>query len=324
MRGTRLGNRPARCRGRKEGGGATHRDAVRWVVVLAGGQGRRVGHLTRDPHGIRVPKQFWDFGTGVTLLRRTLDRAEALVPRARIVAAVDERHRRWWEPALRALPAGNVVVQTRDFGTALGVLGPLIRIVLSAPRAVVLVLPSDHFVERERVLKVALQRAFDEAEGAPGQVVMLGITPGCADPDYGWLVPAESGAVGWQAEAPPQRVESFSEKPGPIEAQHLMTRGALWSSFIFAATANTLLEIYRSIRPGLLRGYLARARAAQWDPLSTLDLEGLPAFDFSRDLLEHCTGQMRVIRVPPSGWTDLGTPARVEAWQERRSELLSA
>jgi len=300
-----------------------HEHTDRWVVILAGGQGCRVAHLTREPDGTKVPKQYWDFGTGVSLLRRALDRAESLVPRERIVVAVDERHRRWWAPALRALPASNVVVQTRDFGTALGVLGPVVRVVLEAPRAVELVLPSDHFVEREDVLRESLERALDEAGRAPGRVVLLGIPPERPDPEYGWMLLAEPGAGGPLAAAAPRRVESFVEKPDRAQAERLMSRGALWSSLIFAATTNTLLGIFRSIRPGLLRGYLARARAAEWDPAVPLDLEGLPAFDFSRDLLERCSGDLRVLVVPASGWTDLGTPRRVQAWRERRSVPLS-
>jgi mannose-1-phosphate guanylyltransferase len=38
----------------------------------------------------------------------------------------------------------------------------------------------------------------------------------------------------------------------------------------------------------------------------------LKPFDFSREILQHQTAYLRVIRVPPCGWTDLGTPHRVE------------
>lgn len=200
--------------------GARMRESTgRWVVILAGGQGCRVAQLTRQPDGTQVPKQYWDFGTGVTLLRRTLDRAESLVPPERIVVVVDERHRRWRAPALRDLPSANVVIQTRDFGTALGVLGPVVRIVLEEPRADVLVLPSDHFEEREALLRESLERAFGEAQRAPGGVVLLGITPERPDPDYGWRVLAESAAGGPVAAAALRRVESFTEKPDQAEAR---------------------------------------------------------------------------------------------------------
>lgn len=288
----------------------------RWVVVLAGGQGRRVRGLSCSVAGEAVPKQFSDFGTGLTLLRRTLDRAESIAPPARIVAAVDERHRCWWEPALRALPAGNVIVQPRDFGTALGVLGALVRVVLAAPRSVLLVLPSDHFAEREDLLRDTIERALREAERSPQWIILLGVGPRDPDPEYGWIVPARSGP----GEAPElMGVAAFVEKPAPDEAERLMASGALWSSFIIAATANTLLQAFLAAQPALLHGYLTRARAAGWDMGGPIDLEGLPALDFSRDVLEARTSELRVLVLPECGWTDLGTAERVRVWREGRA-----
>jgi hypothetical protein len=37
----------------------------------------------------------------------------------------------------------------------------------------------------------------------------------------------------------------------------------------------------------------------------------LPELDFSRDLLEGRAADLCVLRVPPCGWSDLGTPRRV-------------
>ena len=48
---------------------------------------------------------------------------------------------------------------------------------------------------------------------------------------------------------------------------------------------------------------LARARSSLYDRL--------PELDFSRDLLEGRAADLCVLRVPPCGWSDLGTPRRV-------------
>ena len=37
----------------------------------------------------------------------------------------------------------------------------------------------------------------------------------------------------------------------------------------------------------------------------------LPTLDFSRQILQGREAQLRVLRVPACGWTDLGTPDRV-------------
>lgn len=43
----------------------------------------------------------------------------------------------------------------------------------------------------------------------------------------------------------------------------------------------------------------------------------LPPLDFSRDILFSQESHLRVLRIPPCGWSDLGTPARVLAVPRR-------
>lgn len=39
--------------------------------------------------------------------------------------------------------------------------------------------------------------------------------------------------------------------------------------------------------------------------------------DFSRDIVERCTSQSRVLQVPACGWSDLDTPRRVARTLDR-------
>jgi hypothetical protein len=39
--------------------------------------------------------------------------------------------------------------------------------------------------------------------------------------------------------------------------------------------------------------------------------EAIPSADLARDVMQRRAGQLRVLAVPPCGWTDLGTPERV-------------
>jgi mannose-1-phosphate guanylyltransferase len=48
-----------------------------WASVLAGGKGRRLAQLTEG-----IPKQFWGYAPGGTLLESTLLRIVPLVPAA--------------------------------------------------------------------------------------------------------------------------------------------------------------------------------------------------------------------------------------------------
>lgn len=278
-----------------------------WVLVLAGGDGRRLNGLTRDAAGRTVPKQYCDFGTGRSLIGRALNRALALAPHDRVVAVVASSHREWWLHELDALPPENVIEQPANRGTAAGILLPLLHVATRDPEATVVVLPSDHHVEDEDALARAVTGAAAAVGRHPDSVVLLGITPDRPDTEYGWVLPDGSAD---DAGPDARRVAAFVEKPVELEAIRLFSRGAVWNSFMFAARALTLIEMFSGRMPELL----ASMRAALDDttPGRLSDLYGtLPMRDFSREVLEGSPERLRVIAVPPCGWTDLGTPARL-------------
>lgn len=283
----------------------------RWALVLAAGEGTRLAHLTRGGDGIATPKQFCSIAGGPTLLEQTVRRAAAVVGDRKVVTVVAAAHRRWWERDLDSLPRENVVVQPMNRGTAAGILLPLLAIAERDPGATVLVLPSDHGVEDETVLRRSMADALDDCERDSEHLVLLGISGDSPDPDLGWIVPAERGG-----RCVP--VARFVEKPTVAEADRLLRGGAMWNSFIFAARISTLVAICRSALPELWRP-LRWARV--WDrrhpgaggALSHV-YRHLPAQDFSRDVLSARPDSLRVLRVPPCGWSDLGTPERLRRY----------
>lgn len=284
-----------------------------WVILLAGGEGSRL--LGQTVCGTRLdrPKQFCRIGDDQTLLRLALERAARLAEPECIVPVVCALHRLWWGPELMDLPFDNVLVQPENRGNAIAILHALIHILQRDPDPLVVVMPSDHAVEDEAVLAVALRSAVRHASERGGRVVLLGITPDAADAEYGWLVPGrEAGSL--------KSVRAFIEKPSRPTAAALMRHGALWNSFIFASTGAGLLELYRRIQPELLEDYLENLLDRGWGEgaLSRL-YEDMEPLDFSCDLLEHAPEQLDVLRVDACGWTDLGTPRRVAEWLEHRS-----
>jgi len=286
-----------------------HEHGRRWAIVLAAGDGTRLGHLTRDASGRSTPKQFCSVSGGPTLLQETLARGADLVGEDRVVTVVAAKHAEWWGQDTAGLDPRNVVIQPDNRGTAAGILLPLLTIARRDPAARVVVLPSDHFIEREAVLARAAREAFATIERDPDAVVLLGITPERPDPELGWILPEPEGRgrVG--------RVRCFVEKPSAEIADDLLRRGSLWNSFIFTGTARTLLELYRRSLPALLET-LTRAvdlEAAHGKHAAAVAsaYRGLASADFSRDLLQPNAEALRVLAVDPCGWSDLGTPERL-------------
>src|SRR5690606_18646543 len=181
-------------------------------------------------------------------------------------------------------------------------------------------LPSDHYVREEGVLRDALAIALARAENGQGRSVLLGIEPDETDTDLGYVLPGGADPAGGQ------RVAKFVEKPTSEVAAELIERGGLWNAFIIAALGRTLLDLFlpryssvvMEMQVILSRSRSLGAPAGGWPAIVDLYMR-LPSLDFSRDVLEHKVDTLRVVRVPPCGWSDLGTPHRVgEALQRLR------
>jgi mannose-1-phosphate guanylyltransferase len=269
-----------------------------WSILLAGGEGRRLRELTTTRAGVTVPKQFCSLNGGPSLLAETLRRAEGLSGRDRILVVVSARHERFWRDDLSGLPEENVVVQPQGRGTGPGILLPLLAVLERDPAAEVVVLPSDHHVEDERVLRGAFATALDAVRADSRKIVLLGVTPDAPDTQYGWIVPAHDPVDGAAA-----GIELFVEKPDRETARRLMARGALWSSFLFASQGLALLAAFSRAQPALVRAFAERPLEAVY--------RKIPMVDFSREVLEQVADRLGVVRVPPCGWSDLGTPDRV-------------
>lgn len=287
----------------------------RWAVVLAGGEGTRVHGLTFDEAGQPAPKQYSWIGGEESLLARALARAERLTSRSRIVVVVASGHARWWRPLLDSHPEIHLVVQALNRGTAPAILDAILHIQERDPDPQVAILPADHWVDQEEVLAAALLRAFHLTAHDRHSILMLGVAPDRAEEGYGWVEPLLPPIDG------PSPVAYFVEKPlAPLAAQ-LMERGALWNTFLLVGAGRCFLDLYRIAQSELLRDFLsARAEAAELIRL----YRRLPVSDFSRDVLTRIPGRLRVLRVPPCGWTDLGTPERLQRWTGARATARGA
>lgn len=283
-----------------------------WALVLAAGEGSRLQALTTKPCGTAVPKQFCSLNGGRTLLEEATARAAGLIPRERICTIVAQQHREFWTEQLAHFPPDNVIMQPRNRGTAIGILYPLLHIASRDPQARILLLPADHYVSDEILLRQSMRIALQRVKGHPQSPVLLGIQPDHTDPDLGYILPGAPDAGGAQT------VVRFVEKPKFGVASAIVGEGGLWNAFIIATSAQALIDLYMARFAPLVvemqvivrRSLDAGAGAVGWSAIVDM-YERFPTLDFSRDLLEHCASALRVVKAPPCGWSDLGTPTRV-------------
>lgn len=281
-----------------------------WAIVLAGGEGSRLHSLTTDDSGVAVPKQFCSLRGGQSLLAETLHRAASVVEPDHICVIVAEQHRRWWEPMLLEVPKSNIIVQPSNRGTGNGVLLPLLHILARDPGAHIVLLPSDHYVRDEPALASALRLALGALEGHPDQVLLLGMRPNDADPDLGYIVPGHSTGANISL------VDRFVEKPSRSAARQLVDEGALWNALIIATRARALLGLFMTRLPDIVaKMHSAVAEDLRLSPnaLATNTIYGdLPKIDFSSQILQGAEAKLRLMEADRCGWSDLGTPKRLD------------
>jgi mannose-1-phosphate guanylyltransferase len=279
-----------------------------WAVVLAGGEGSRLARLTKTSDGVVIPKQFCSLMKSPCLLQDALERARSVVPSPQVCAVVGAPHRRWWTEVVGNVAGSNVFVQPENRGTGYGILLALLQLEASDPDARVIFLPADHYFRDEDTIKRTLRLAGYLIAGNPEATYLFGTEPDSADPELGYIVPMEP-ARGLAA-----GVARFTEKPTLDEAHNLVAGGALWNLFILGGTVRSMLALFSegyAEAVSAMRTALAQDRRAAAQTALVEFYAGIQALDFSRQILERHAERLRVIRVPPCGWTDLGTPHRV-------------
>jgi len=285
-----------------------------WALILAGGEGKRLRVLTTEPCGTAVPKQFCSLGGERSLIEEAINRGAALVDTERVCAIVAAEHRRWWSEsaALSRLPSANLIVQPRNRGTAVGILYAMLHIAAKDSDATVVLLPSDHHVADETVLRESLVAALQAVRRRRSGPVLLGLEPGNADTELGYIVPGARDPSGGY------RVRQFIEKPSVTDARWLIENGALWNTFIIVAAVQGLIDLFQPHWGSLvteMQALVAGDQPPGSADISELNLakkyERLPEVDFSRHVLAGQESALRVMRAPPCGWSDLGTPRRV-------------
>ena len=291
-----------------EGAGES-RQIERWGLILAGGEGLRLRSLTRVIAGDERPKQFCRVLGRETLLEQTRRRAARAIPPGRTLVVLTRAHERFYRPLLAGMEPHCAVVQPEARGTAAAILYGVLRIAATAPMAAVAVLPSDHYVSDDSVFMSYVAAAFSAVRARSELVVLLGVMPGSAEPEYGWIEPAEP--IPGTALA---RVGRFWEKPAPPLARLLLGRGCLWNSFVMVARIPALLAMIRSTVPGL-EGAFAAVRpmlgtAAERGAIRAL-YRDLTPLSFADDVLATRPANLAVLPVTGVRWSDWGQPKRV-------------
>jgi mannose-1-phosphate guanylyltransferase len=268
------------------------------VVIMAGGQGSRFWPLSRG----RLPKQFLSISeSGESLIQATVRRIEPLVGSERVCVIANSS----FESLIREhVPSATFIEEPEARNTAACIgLAAVSTMVSSGRDPVLVVLPADHAVKSEELLRAALAEGISQAR-ENDVLVTIGIPPTHANTGYGYIKRGEplSGRA--------YRVDRFYEKPNSQRAQKYLEQGGYsWNSGMFVWRASVILEAFREHLPevydGLLeiRGILESRGSRQRIAEIFKQFESI-SIDFG--VLEHARNCV-VIEAEEFGWSDVGS-----------------
>lgn len=211
-----------------------------YAILMAGGIGSRFWPVsTRE-----FPKQFHDMlGSGETLIQKTFSRLSQIIPRENILILTHESYNDLILEQLPMVKQEQIVLEPAMRNTAPCILYSSLKIKKLNPNAVVVVAPSDHWIEDEMQFVANLQRSFDLCEREEA-LMTLGILPTAPNTGYGYIEfdKLDSRSI--------KKVVQFREKPDAKTARRfIQSRNYLWNAGIFMWSIQTVLKTFEEFQP---------------------------------------------------------------------------
>ncbi len=258
-----------------------------YFVALAGGVGERLWPLST----VARPKQFLCLHGNKTLLEDTY---------ARIVNLVQDGH--FWVVTTQDYAsltrstcptAERILIEPMLRNTAPAICLACLQVAREHPDAVVVILPSDHFVSPVQRFRSLLTQAIEYC--VRNEVLMLlGAMPTYPATGYGYIKCSRKS----DASCGVMHVVSFHEKPAAEAAQTFLESGCmLWNAGIFCARVQVFLQELQMHAPQVFNGVKSYiAGSGQY--------ADLPSISIDYAVLEKST-RLRVMPLDIS-WSDVG------------------
>ena len=270
-----------------------------YAVLMAGGVGSRFWPVSTTQN----PKQFHDMlGTGKTLIQKTFDRLNQFIPTENILILTNERYNDLVLEQLPKVTQEQVVLEPAMRNTAPCILYAALKIQKMNPNAVMIVAPSDHWIEDEEAFANDVKTCFEKCEKEE-VLCTLGIQPSYPNTGFGYIEFEKT------ADTQLKKVAQFREKPDLVTAKEFLAQGNfLWNAGIFMWSVSTIVNAFKAYQPSQFSLFENGISCYNTDEEEAFIKENYPqAENISIDyaILEQ---SQSIYTLPASfDWNDLGT-----------------
>ncbi|MFY0713848.1 mannose-1-phosphate guanylyltransferase [Seonamhaeicola sp. NFXS20] len=270
-----------------------------YAILMAGGVGSRFWPVSTQD----FPKQFHDMlGTGDTLIQKTFQRLARLIPKENIFILTNERYNDLVLEQLPDVEQRQVVLEPAMRNTAPCILYASLKIQKENPDAVMIVAPSDHWIEDEATFSKNVEQAFEFCSNNDA-LMTLGIQPTFPNTGYGYI---EFDKTSNQII---KSVNQFREKPDYATAKEFIAQGNfLWNAGIFMWNVKTVVNTFEKNQPELFQLFKSGMSAYNTSSEAAFIEENYPkAENISVDYAIMEKSKNVYVIAAEFDWNDLGT-----------------
>lgn len=284
------------------------------AVIFAGGVGSRLWPLSRR----KSPKQFERIIGDKSTLELTVDRLRPEFAPEDIFISTGVAHAQLVKKQLNFIPESNIIIEPSKKDV-----GPAVALVMSyLARAgyqdePVVILWSDHLVQKSDKFKQILEAAATVIEKEKDKIIFIGQKPRFASQNLGWI--QHNRILKNVARINFHKFVAFKYKPGASLAQKYFKDSAhCWNLGYFVSTPRFILSLFEKFDPTihkLVQIIQDTKTDGEFEYAIKKHYGEMPIINFDNAILEKLDPNSAYVVVEDIGWSDIG------AWEALKEAL---
>ena len=192
-----------------------------YALILAGGSGLRFWPASRES----LPKQFVDLtGSGKTLIQETFVRINKIIKTKNIFISTNEKYKNLVLTQIPKVNSNNLICEPLKRNTAPSILYASLKINQINQKAKLIVLPSDHYIEKLNEFYKNVEHAFSVSKH--NHLITFGVNPKFPSTNYGYIKVSNTRESF-------QKVLRFTEKPSMQLAENFLRSDMYFGILVF-------------------------------------------------------------------------------------------